>query len=81
LDTVGDHLDVDAVRPLGGEEAMTFEPDRIKGTRAARVIKTMRAYQEKYPNIEAEDVVTTLRADLMLYCDAVGDNFDQRARV
>jgi hypothetical protein len=40
----------------------------------------MKVYEDKYPGVDAEDVVTTLLADLMLFCDVFNDNFERRVK-
>jgi hypothetical protein len=54
----------------------SFETDRIKGARAARAVDVMQVYEDKYPGVDAEDVVASLLADIMLHCAVTGDNFD-----
>jgi hypothetical protein len=57
-----------------------FKADRIKGARAARAVEAMKVYEDKYPGVDAEDVVTTLLSDLMLYCDVFNDDFEWRVK-
>jgi hypothetical protein len=53
----------------------SFETDRIKGARVARAVEVMKVYEDKYPGVDAKDVVATLLADIMLYC-VTGYYFD-----
>jgi hypothetical protein len=59
----------------GGEAMRSFETDRIKGARAARAVEVEKMYEDKYP-VDAEDVVATLLADIMLHCAVTGNDFD-----
>jgi hypothetical protein len=54
--------------------------DMFKGARAARASAAIKVYEDKYPGVHADDVVAMLLADLMIYCDAVGCNFDQQLK-
>jgi hypothetical protein len=36
----------------------------------------MKVYEDKYPDVDPEDVTATLLADIMLHCAITNENFD-----
>ena len=68
---------------LGPGEAIFGPPALavdVNGPRAVRAAEAIKVYEDKFPGVHADDVVTTLLADLMIYCDAIGCNFDQQLK-